>query len=115
MGDHEEDSFVTVYITMAFCFFPSFVMSTIYLASFSYLVPQLETFSITNGDKITIDWNTPLISDIYVKESYEPCDLGDDPAIFYPWFGSNHMCIDDVDKDATRGFTCAVGNLEYRS
>ena len=45
------------------------------------------------GDRFEIDWNTPLISDIYAKNNNESCDGVDEPAIHMPWFGYKHWCL----------------------
>lgn len=88
------------------CSLPTMFMSAMFWSMFSSVLSQLDMYSIPNGDKFLVDWSTPLISDIYVKDQYEPCNDGDDPVIYFPWFGAQHMCVDDRAKIATRGFTC---------
>lgn len=75
---------------------------------------SLVSFSIPNGDKFAIDWSTPLISDVYARNQNEQCDDGDDPAIYYPWFGANHMCYDDTPpKSMVRGISCKAADLKW--
>ena len=95
------------------CSCPTIVLSIICEFMFCTALNKLEMYSIPNGDKFLVDWSTPLISEVYVKDKSEPCNDGDDPAIYFPWFGAQHMCVDDVSYVATRGFTCEKGNLLY--
>ena len=75
----------------------------------------LNNFSIATGDKFLIDWNTPLISDIYVKGKKESCDGFDDPIINIPWFGYHHMCASEKEKKAYRGFSCGSEGMLYKT
>ena len=97
------------------CTFPVIIISTIYMGYYSAALQSLNDFSITTGDKFLIDWNTPLISDIYVKGKKEKCDGADEPVIHMPWFGQNHMCISEPDKEAYRGFSCNKAGMLYKT
>ena len=96
------------------CSFPAIVISVMYMGSYSAALQSMNDFSITTGDKFLIDWNTPLISDIYVKDKKDRCDGTDEPVIHMPWFGQNHMCISKSKKKAYRGFSCDAENMLYR-
>ena len=103
-----------VYGFMYCCSFPAIVISVMYLGSYSDALESLNNFSITTGDKFLIDWNTPLISDIYVKDKKDRCDGTDEPIVHMPWFGQNHMCISKRNKKAYRGFSCAAAGMLYK-
>ena len=92
------------------CTIPMIVISGIYLGVYGSALTSLNDFSHLHltGDKFEIDWNNPLISDIYVKGKKEKCNGIDQPVIHLPWFGYNHMCVSGYKKKAYRGFTCEV-------
>ena len=97
------------------CSFPTITMSVIYMVMFCSVQTQLDLYSIPNGDKFLVDWSTPLISEVYDKDKSEPCNDGDDPVIYFPWFGAQHMCVDEEAMVATRGFSCERGGMLYQS
>ena len=97
------------------CTFPAIIISVFYVNYYFTALQSLNDFPITTGDKFLIDWNTPLISDIYVKDKKDRCDGTDEPVIHMPWFGQNHMCISKSKKKAYRGFSCDAENMLYRA
>ena len=57
----------------------------------------------TRMDIIEVDWQRPLIKDIY---SAEKCEEGDEVLLANIWPGAAHLCSYEVDGELWRGASC---------
>ena len=117
MGDANENRFImAVPATACACTCSSLfgILFGIYATSFVKVLDTINDFSISTGDKITIDWNKPLISDIYFVDAEDQCEGIDQPILTMPWFGLHHVCASTEEEKVFKGFACYKYAFDYK-
>ena len=74
----------------------------------------VDVIAVSQIDKFQIDWTKEFINEIYAVDASESCKDQDEPVLQMPWFGLQHLCLDNKGR-MVPGKTCWESQLLYMS